>query len=212
MENELQAINLLDLFIQGGWYIMVPLTLLLAAAIFITIERLLNIQSALKDSAVFMEKIEALLKDNDLVSAKKLCKKYDTPYSRMLEKGLNKIHLPLKDITLTVENAGKLEIYDLEDRLSMLATISGVAPMIGFLGTTIGMIVTFHQMSLGGVEIKSLSGGIMQAMVTTVGGLIVGIYAYLVYNMLVTKITKVVYYLEDISLRFTEALEDSIKK
>jgi biopolymer transport protein ExbB len=212
MENELQAINLLDLFIQGGWYIMVPLTLLLALAIFITIERLLNIRTALKGSDVFMQKIEALLKVNDVESAKKLCEKYDTPYSRMLEKGLDKIKFPLKDITLTVENAGKLEIYDLEDRLAMLATISGVAPMIGFLGTTIGMIVTFHQMSLGGVEIKSLSGGIMQAMVTTVGGLIVGIYAYLVYNMLVTKITKVVYYLENISLRFTEALEDSIKK
>ena len=212
MEQEIQAINLLDLFIQGGWYIMIPLTILLAGAIFITIERLLTIGSAMKGAESFMQKIEQLVQSNQIEAAKALCAQYETPYARLVEKGLQKINLPLKDITAAMENSGKMEIYDLENRLSMLATISGAAPMIGFLGTTIGMILTFHQMSLGGVEIKSLSGGIMQAMVTTVGGLIVGIYAYLVYNMLVTKITKVVYSLEYIALDFIEILETTIKK
>ena len=207
MENDVQTLNLLDLFMQGGWYIMMPLTFLLAVAIFITIERFLTIGAATKGTTAFMQKMENFLRDNNIEAAKNFCVQYNTPYSRMVEKALEKIKLPIKEITLTLENAGKMEIYNLEDRLSLLATISGVAPMIGFLGTTIGMILTFHQMSLAGVEIQALSGGIMQAMVTTVGGLIVGIYAYIVYNLLVNKITKVVYKMEEISLLFVETLE-----
>ena len=207
MENDVQTLNLLDLFMQGGWYIMMPLTFLLAVAIFITIERFLTIGAATKGTTAFMQKMENFLRDNNIEAAKNFCVQYNTPYSRMVEKALEKIKLPIKEITLTLENAGKMEIYNLEDRLSLLATISGVAPMIGFLGTTIGMIFTFHQMSLAGVEIQALSGGIMQAMVTTVGGLIVGIYAYIVYNLLVNKITKVVYKMEEISLLFVETLE-----
>jgi len=209
--TSVENINLLDLYWQGGWYIMIPLTLLLASAIYLSIERFLAIRNATTGAESFMEHLEKYVKQKNFDGASNLCAQADTPYARMIEKGITKASHNIKDVSLTLENAGKIEIFELEDKLSALATISGVAPMIGFLGTTIGMITTFHQMSVGGVEIQQLSGGIMQAMVTTVAGLIVGIYAFIAYNTLVAKIAKAVYYLENISLEFVEALENPEK-
>ena len=207
MQDQMQPINLLDLFLQGGWYIMLPLTFLLGVALFITIERYLTLIAANKNIERFGDQLLQLLEKQNFEGAKTLCLQYDTPAARMIAKGLEKKDKNIEKISSAMEDIGKIEINQIEQPLALLATISGVAPMIGFLGTTIGMIMTFHQMSLGGVEIKSLSGGIMQAMVTTVGGLVVGIFAYSAYNFLISKITKTTYYLEHISLLFLENIE-----
>ena len=145
-------------------------------------------------------------------AAKDYCANQKTPMARMLEKGVSKIGRSMKEISVSIENVGKLEIYKLEKGLSTLATIAGAAPMIGFLGTVIGMIVTFHSMKISGqgVEIADLSGGIMQAMVTTVAGLIIGIIAYIAYNYLVSKVDKVVNNMEAASVDFMDLLDEPV--
>jgi len=155
-----------------------------------------------------MNKINNYVSDGKLDAAKQLCQSTENPIARMVEKGLNRIGKPMKDITTSIENVGKLEISKLERRLSMLATISGVAPMLGFLGTVLGMVKVFQNMSKESTfEIASLSGGIMEAMITTVGGLIVGIIAYMAYNYLVSKVEKVIHNMEGASLEFLDILE-----
>jgi len=177
-------------------------------AVYIFIERFLAVQRALKGESDFMNKINDYVSDGKLDAAKQLCQSTENPIARMVEKGLNRIGKPMKDITTSIENVGKLEISKLERRLSMLATISGVAPMLGFLGTVLGMVKVFQNMSKESTfEIASLSGGIMEAMITTVGGLIVGIIAYMAYNYLVSKVEKVIHNMEGASLEFLDILE-----
>lgn len=207
-EEIIETISYWELIQDGGWYIMGPLFILLAFTIFLFVERYMAVNKALKDGSQFMEQIKTYLQNGNIEGAKALCVNTKTPIAAMLLKGISKIGKPLADISTSIENAGKLEIYKLEKNLSSLATIAGVAPMIGFLGTTIGMIVTFHTMSVNGVEIQNLSGGIMQAMVTTVGGLIVGILAYIAYNMLVAKVEKVIHNMEDTSINFLDLLQE----
>ncbi len=200
-------ISIWELVVAGGWYIMGPLFICSAIAIYIFVERFMAIRRALKEERDFMNKIKDYVLDGKLDSAKTLCGSTDNPMARMIEKGIARIGKPIKDIAATIENVGKLEVYKLEARMSILATIAGAAPMIGFLGTVLGMIQTFHNMANEGVEIQSLSGGIMQAMVTTVAGLIVGIIAFVAYNYLVAKVEKVIQKMEGSSIAFLDILE-----
>lgn len=204
----LSEISIWELAKMGGWYIMIPLAICSVLAVYIFIERFLAIQKALRGEKNFMENIKLFVKQGNLDAAKNLCFNTNNPMARMVGKGISRIGKPMSDIAASVENVGKLEISNLEQRLSVLATISGVAPMIGFLGTVIGMISTFHQMTIDGVEIDSLAGGIMQAMVTTVAGLIVGIIAYIAYNYLVSKVEKVIHQMEGGSIEFLDILEE----
>ncbi len=207
------TLSVLDLIAGGGWYIMGPLGILSVVAIYIFIERFLAIQRAQTLDPSFMNKMKDYIHDGKMQAAQDLCKKTTTPFARMLLKGVNRIGKPLGDISASIENVGKLEIYNLEKSLSTLATIAGAAPMIGFLGTVIGMINTFHEMYSAGnsVEISNLSGGIMQAMVTTAAGLVIGIIAYVGYNLLVAKVDKVVHKMEATSIEFMDLLQEPAK-
>mgnify|MGYP001313241991 FL=1 len=177
-------------------------------AIYVFIERFMTIQRALKGEKDFIQKINDFVLKGNLIGAKEHCNSTNNPIARMIEKGLSRVGKPMKDIAISIENIGKLEISKLERRLSMLATISGVAPMLGFLGTVLGMVKVFQNMSKEKTfEIASLSGGIMEAMITTVGGLIVGIVAYVAYNYLVSKVEKVIHNMEGASIEFLDILE-----
>ena len=177
-------------------------------AIYVFIERFMTIQRALKGAKDFIQKINDFVLKGNLIGAKEHCNSTNNPIARMIEKGLSRVGKPMKDIAISIENIGKLEISKLERRLSMLATISGVAPMLGFLGTVLGMVKVFQNMSKEKTfEIASLSGGIMEAMITTVGGLIVGIVAYVAYNYLVSKVEKVIHNMEGASIEFLDILE-----
>jgi biopolymer transport protein ExbB len=205
-----ETISIFDLFMGGGLYIMIPLLFLSVLAVYIFVERYLAIQKASKKDNNFMNNIKDFIHEGKVDAARALCKSTDLPTARMIEKGIARIGKPLNDISASIENVGKLEIYKLEKSLATLATVAGAAPMIGFLGTVIGMIVTFHEMKISGngVEISQLSGGIMQAMVTTVAGLVVGILAYIGYNLLVAKVEKVVYKLEVTTIEFMDLLHE----
>jgi len=208
-----KTLSILELIAGGGWYIMGPLAILSVVAIYIFIERFLAIQKASKLDPAFMNKMKDFIFEGKMEAAKDMCKKTPTPFARMLMKGVTRIGKPLGDISAAIENRGKLEIYNLEQGLSTLATIAGAAPMIGFLGTVIGMISTFHEMYAAGnsVEISNLSGGIMQAMVTTATGLVIGIIAYVSYNMLVAKVDKVIHKMEATSIEFMDLLSEPAK-
>lgn len=212
-EPVLETISIWELISNGGWYIMGPLGLMSLIAIYLIIERSMAIRRALREEKDFMHKIRDYVSEGKIDSARNLCTQTSSPIARMLDKGLSRIGKPLKDIEVSIENAGKLEIYQLEKGLSLLATIAGAAPMIGFLGTVIGMIVTFHTMKISGagVEIAQLSGGIMQAMVTTVAGLVIGIIAYVAYNTLVARVGKVVQTMEATTITFMDVLESPAK-
>jgi biopolymer transport protein ExbB len=159
-----------------------------------------------------MNQIKDSISNGKLETAKDLCKSTDTPTARLISKGISRIGKPLDDINTAIENAGKLEVYQLEKNVSVLATIAGAAPMIGFLGTVIGMIVAIHEIANAGgqIDIKLLSDGLYTAMTTTVAGLIVGIIAYITYNHLVVRTNKVVYQMEAKSVEFLDLLNEPV--
>ena len=192
----------------GGQIIIALLFVLLATALFIYFERFFAIKSASKLDKNFMNQIREYVSEGKLESATALCKSKNTPTARLIDKGISRIGKPLDDINTAIETAGKLEVYQLEKNVSILATISGAAPMIGFLGTVIGMIVAIHEIANAGgqIDIKMLSDGLYTAMTTTVAGLIVGIIAYITYNHLVAKTNKVVYLMEAKSVEFLDLL------
>lgn len=204
-----QSLSVLDLALKGG-FIMIPLALMWLAAIYLFVERLLTINKANLDPEPFMNRVKELVLKNDINGAKLLCAQSNTPVARMIEKGISRIGSPLKTIEASIENVGKLEIFKLEKNLSTLATISGAAPMIGFLGTVVGMVEAFISISQeeGSVSPKLLSNGIYEAMITTVGGLIVGIIAYLAYNYLVTRVAKVIHKMEYTTIDFIDLLQE----
>lgn len=205
-------VSILELLMEGGWYIMLPLAFLSVLAIYIFIERTFAINKALKEEKDFMNKIKDYINEGKLDSAKNLCATSNTPMARMLAKGIMRIGKPLRDISVAIENVGKLEIYLLEKNLSTLATIAGAAPMIGFLGTVIGMVNVFLDMEVAGtVQVDDISSGTKQAMVTTIVGLIVGIIAYMSYNYLVSKVSKVIHKMEASSIEFIDILEEPVK-
>jgi len=190
---------------------MIPIAVLSVIAVFIFIDRYLAIRKAQKIDNNFMDRIKEYIHEGRIDSATAMCKSTDNPVSKMILKGINRIGHPLNDVSTAIENVGKLEVYKLEKNLPTLATVAGAAPMIGFLGTVIGMIRAFYDMSQvagGNVDIQLLSDGIYTAMVTTVAGLLVGIVAYLAYNMLVAKVEKVVFNLEATTTEFMDLLNE----
>lgn len=194
----------------GGAIIMITLSVLSILAIYIIIERYLSIKKASKQDANFMNKIKENILEGKIDAAKSLCQSNNSPIAKMVEKGINRIGKPLTDIGTAVENTGKLELNKLEKNLSTLATISGAAPMIGFLGTVIGMILVFHKMASAGgnIDVEMLSEGIYTAMVTTVAGLVVGIFSYIGYNTLVAKVEKIVFVMEATTTEFLDILHE----
>ena len=205
-----EKMNLWKMTTYGG-PIMIILALMLALAIYIFVERLITINQASKEDKSFMNRIKDYIHDGKIDSAIKLCRETDSPASRMIEKGISRLGRPVGDVLLAIENVGNLEVSNLEKSLVILATISGGAPMLGFLGTVTGMVVVFFNMTqnaTGVVHLSDLSTGMYQAMVTTVGGLIVGILAYFAYNYLVSRVDSVVRNLESKTLEFMDLLNE----
>ncbi|MDG4716855.1 MULTISPECIES: MotA/TolQ/ExbB proton channel family protein [Winogradskyella] len=212
VEKTLSIIELISSGGPSGIVIILVLFILLIAATYIYFERIFAIKAASKVDSNFMNQIKDHVSNGKIDSAQMLCAQQNSPVSRLIGKGISRIGKPLEDINTAIENAGRLEIYSLEKHVSILATISGVAPMIGFLGTVIGMILSIFEIanSGGSIDIKSLADGLYTAMTTTVGGLIVGIVAYVAYNHLVVRTNKVVYQMEANSVEFLDHLNEPI--
>ena len=207
-EKTLSVIDLITSGGIGGNLVMGALGILSIFSIYILIERYSIIKKASQEDETFLKSIQNFVEAKDIEAAKTLCRNTDSPISRMIEKGVNRINKPMTDISAAIENQGKLEVFKMETNLANLATISGAAPMIGFLGTVIGMIVAFHEMASAGgnIDVEMLSKGIYTAMTTTVAGLVVGIIAFIAYNYLVSKVDKVVFMLEAKTTEFLDLL------
>jgi biopolymer transport protein ExbB len=206
------TLSFFELAIKGGW-VMIPIVLLSIVAIYIFFERFFAISKASKMDINFMNRIKDYIHEGKLDSAHALCQSFKNPIARMIEKGINRIGRPLNDVSAAIENVGKLEIYKLEKGLPVLATCAGGAPMLGFLGTVMGMVRAFYDMSMSGnnIDVSLLSSGIYTALITTVAGLIVGILAYFAYNILVSNVEKVVFKLEAHSTEFMDLLNEPVK-
>jgi len=207
------TMSLADLYLAGGW-VMYLITLLSFVALYIFIERYLVIKKASKGDANFMNRIKDYMYEGKVDAALQLCRKTNSPQARMVEKGITRLGRPLADVTAAIENVGRLEVHKLEKRFPTLATIAGAAPLMGFFGTVIGMVQAFYEMSLAGnsLDISTLSGGIYTALITTVGGFILGILAYFGYNQLVVKVENVVFQLEITSTEFLDILNEPVKQ
>ena len=211
---EEKTLSVLELITSGGAagnIIMIALAVLSILSIYIFIERYFTLKKESKMDNDFLNCIKSHVQKKDIESARALCNSTDTSIARMLEKGILRIDKPMTDISAAIENQGKLEVYRLENNLSNLATIAGAGPMIGFLGTVVGMILAFHEMANAGgnIDVEMLSKGIYTAMVTTVAGLVVGIVAYIAYNLLVSKVEKVVFLLETSTTEFIDVLHQN---
>ncbi|WP_372920094.1 MotA/TolQ/ExbB proton channel family protein [Salegentibacter sp.] len=210
---EEKTLSLFDLMLSGGLggqIIILILFVLLFAAVYIYFERLFAIKAASQVDKNFMLQIKDSVLNGNIESAKMRCEQSDSPVARLTQKGISRIGSPLEDINTAIENAGRLEVYKLEKNVSILATIAGAAPMIGFLGTVIGMVLAFHELatSSGQAQMGALAEGIYTAMTTTVAGLIVGIIAYIGYNHLVVKTDKVVHQMEATAVDFLDLLNE----
>jgi biopolymer transport protein ExbB len=213
--SEEKTLSVIDLIFNGGAgsiIIISVLFVMLAVGLYIYFERLLAIKAASQIDKNFMNQIRDHVMNGKLEAAKILCAQTDSPVARLTEKGISRIGKPLDDINTAIENAGTLEVYKLEKNVNVLATIAGAGPMIGFLGTVIGMILAFHQMASSGgqAEMGALASGIYTAMTTTVAGLIVGIVAYMGYNHLVNRTDKVVHKMEANAVEFLDLLNEPI--
>ncbi|WP_297690988.1 MotA/TolQ/ExbB proton channel family protein [uncultured Eudoraea sp.] len=213
--SEEKTLSVIDLIFSGGIGSIVIISVLfvmLAVGLYIYFERLLAIKAASQIDKNFMNQIRDHVMTGKLESAKILCAQTDSPVARLTEKGISRIGKPLDDINTAIENAGTLEVYKLEKNVNVLATIAGAGPMIGFLGTVIGMIIAFHQMASSGgqAEMGALASGIYTAMTTTVAGLIVGIVAYMGYNHLVNRTDKVVHKMEANAVEFLDLLNEPV--
>lgn len=213
MEAAGQAkMTLIDLAVKGGW-VMIPIILLSFVAAYIYIERYYVIRKASREDQNFMNRIKDYIHDGKIDAALALCRSTDSPSARMVEKGINRLGRPLHDINTAIENVGKLEISKLEKGFPTLATITGAEPMLGFLGTVIGMVKSFYAMSQAGnnIEVSMMSSGIYTALITTVAGLATGIICYFAYNSLVEKVEKVVFNLEATLTEFMDILNEPVK-
>ncbi len=215
LEPEQKSLSIYQLILDGGLggqIIIALLFVLLVLAIYIYFERFFAIKSAAQMEKDFMNQIRDHIISGNLAAARSLCNQEDSPASHLIEKGISRIGKPLEDINTAIENAGKLEVYKLERNVNVVATIAGAAPMIGFLGTVIGMIVAIHEIANSGgqIDIKMLSDGLYTAMTTTVAGLIVGILAYVAYNHIVSLTDKVVYTMEAKAVEFLDLLNEPV--
>ena len=208
-EKTLSIIELMTSGGTGGNIIMIVLGILSVFSVYILIERIFSLKNANKESEEFLEKIHTLIKEKKYNEAITACTEENSNISRMIEKGIKRIDKSFNEIHSAMENQGKIEVNKLEHNLTNLATISGAAPMIGFLGTVIGMILAFHDMASAGgnIDVEMLSKGIYTAMITTVAGLTVGIISYISYNFLLSKIDKIVFSMENASSEFLDNIE-----
>jgi biopolymer transport protein ExbB len=204
--------TILDFAIRGGW-MMIPIILLSFIAAYIFIERYYVIRKAARQDHNFMNRIKDYIHDGKVEAALALCRSTDSPTARMVEKGISRLGRPLQDINTAIENVGKLEIAKLEKSFPTLATISGAEPMLGFLGTVIGMVQSFYAMSQAGnnIEVSLLSGGIYTALITTAAGLTIGILGYFAYNTLVVRVERIVFRLEATLTEFMDILNEPAK-
>ena len=210
IETPAAEMNLWQMFQYGG-PIMYILVAMFALAVYLFIERLITLKQASKEDNSFMNRIKDYIYDGKIDAAKKLCHDTNTPTSRMVEKGISRLGRPMSDVLVAIENVGNLEIAKLEKGLVIMASISGGAPMLGFLGTVTGMVTVFFNMAQktgGTIQLGDLSVGMYQAMVTTVGGLIVGLLAYFAYNYLVSRVDSVVRILESRTMEFLDLLNE----
>ncbi len=212
-EVEEKTLSIIDLLLSGGAAgvtIIAILFVLLFVAVYIYFERIFAIKAASKIDKSFMDQIRDNVASGKIEAAKILCAQTNNPVSRLTEKGISRIGNALEDINKAIENAGRLEVYKLEKNVSILATVAGAAPMIGFLGTVIGMILAFHNLasSSGSADMGTLAEGIYTAMTTTVAGLVVGIIAYIGYNHLVVRTDKVIHQMEATAVDFLDLLNE----
>lgn len=210
MPEATQSLSILELATKGGW-IMIVLLVLSLIAVFVFVQKLIQILAAAREDKHFMARIRDYVQDGKIDSAMKLCEDTDTPAARMVHKGLTRMGRPMQDVLVIIENVGNIEIGKLEKGLPVLATIAAGAPMIGFLGTVTGMVRAFFDMAnagSAGVDVALLSGGIYEALVTTVGGLVVGIFTLFVYNYLTSLLGKVQSIMETKTLEFMDLLNE----
>ena len=202
-------LNMWELSLKGG-IIMIPLLILSILAIYIFIERTIVIRKAAKEDHTFMDRIKDYIHDGEIDSALGFCRKTKTPYARLIEKGISRLGRPMNDVLVAIENVGNLEVAKLEKGFPWLATAAAGAPMLGFLGTVTGMVRAFYNMAAAGssADITTLSGGIYEALVTTVAGLVVGIIALFAYNYLVARVDGVVNQLEAKTMEFMDLLNE----
>ena len=212
LSETVAKMNIWELTVKGGW-LMIPIALLLFIAIAIFIERICVIKKADKEDPMFMNRIKDYMYDGKIDSAINLCRITNTPISRMIEKGISRLGRPMNDILVAVENVGNIEIAKLEKGFTWVATAAAAAPMLGFLGTVTGMVRAFFDMANAGsnVDITLLSSGIYEALITTVGGLIVGVIALLAYNYLVAQVNGAVNKMETRSMEFMDLLNEPAK-
>ncbi|MDE6832529.1 MAG: MotA/TolQ/ExbB proton channel family protein [Muribaculaceae bacterium] len=201
--------SVFDMCLQGGW-LMIPLLLLSIVSIYILVERSIAIRRASREDATFMQRIRDYIHSGNLDSARNLCRTTDTPYARLIAKGISRIGRPMNDVLVAIENTGNLEVSRLEKGLPWLATTAAGAPMLGFLGTVIGMVKAFYDIASQGSSagISTFADGIYTALVTTVAGLIVGVIALFAYNYLVARINKVMNQLEAKTMEFMDLLNE----
>jgi biopolymer transport protein ExbB len=201
-------LHFIDLLLKGGW-VMLPLAFLAFLGLVIFTERYLTIKKSSKDETNLMFQIKQNIQDGRLDSAIALCKNTKSPLARMLEKGLKRIGRPIKDIEGAIENTGKLEVAKLEKNIGILGIIAGIAPMLGFVGTIIGVITIFHDVSIkGAIEIGTISGGLYTKMITSATGLIIGIVAYVLYHILNMMVEKIILRMETDAIEFIDLLEE----
>ena len=204
-----ETLNVWSLCLKGG-IIMIPLLILSLVSIYIFIERWLALRKAATEDATFMKKIKDYIHDGEIESATLLCRKTDTPYARLIQKGISRIGRPMNDVLVAIENVGNIEIANLGKGFTWLATTAAGAPMIGFLGTVTGMGKAFFALSTAGnnANITVLAGGIYEALVTTVAGLVVGIIALFAYNYLTARVNHVMNQLENKTMEFMDLLNE----
>lgn len=208
-EAVVQELSVWDLCVQGG-FIMIPLALLSLVCIYVFVERCMALYRAGREDSSFMSRIRDYIHEGDIDSAKKLCEYTDTPYARLIAKGISRIGRPMNDVLVAVENTGNLEVAALGKGLPWLATTAAGAPMLGFLGTVMGMVEAFYNLAAAGssANIDVLAGGIYEALVTTVAGLIVGIIALFAYNYIVARINVIMTRLEGRTMEFMDLLNE----
>jgi biopolymer transport protein ExbB len=212
-EPVIKELSIWDLITAGGWWFMIPLALLAVVSIYIFFERLFAINHANRQDRSFMDRIKEYIHRGEVDQALKLCQDTNTPYFRMIEKGVTRIGRPMNDVLVAIENVGNMEVAKLEKGFNWLATTAAGAPMIGFLGTVVGMVNAFFQLASAGnnSNVSILAGGIYQALVTTVAGLIVGIIALFAYNYLTSRVNKVMNKLEGKTMEFMDLLNEPAK-
>ncbi|WP_316822882.1 MotA/TolQ/ExbB proton channel family protein [Pedobacter gandavensis] len=201
-------LHFIDLLFKGGW-VMIPLAFLAFAGLVIFVERYLTIRKASKTESNLMLHIKQYIHEGRLDNAITLCRNNNSPLARMLEKGLKRIGRPIKDIEAAIENNGKLEVSKLEKNIGILGIIAGIAPMLGFVGTIIGVITIFHDVSIkGAIEIGTISGGLYTKMITSATGLIIGIIAYVLYHILNMMVERIILRMETDAIEFIDLLEE----